>query len=156
MKKPEWKKTNVFGQMNVSINKSALKQVIQSIEQFVDLDKLYELSESCFKKETIKTTPAFAKIAQVEGEKQTENTLLFMEKEVFPFWKQCFYSVDPVFEALESFLEKQEILTYVFGLYLAVHSSRMSDKEISKKDFIKYVFAEMFSLAAQRMQQNKT
>lgn len=153
MQKPEFVKTDVFGQLNISVNKNVIDETIRSIESIVNLDALYNKTETCFVPKTIKSVVKFVKIAERNNEKDTQ---AFIKEEVYPVWKDCFNdSVEEIFAVIEDLLPREYIITYIFGLYLAAHSSRMSDKEISKKDFIKYLFAEMFILAAQRAQQTK-
>ncbi len=148
--KPSIKKTEVFKEMNVNVRPEAVKSLIESVQNIIDLDSLYSAAMTCFRKKTIKSTPQYVKVIEANPDRQREVSMKFLEKVVLPVWKECIEPGEDSIAAASSILNKEDLLTYIFGIYLAVHSQNISDKEISKEDFIKYTFAEMAVYAARK------
>jgi len=102
----------------------------------INLEKITFLILSEFKIKTEVKAKGFDKVAR----KKQSQILKYVDKEISPFWINIIELESNEAKDLRRILPKEEFLNYLAGIYISIHSKKITDIDF----LIKSTLAEMF------------
>jgi len=102
----------------------------------INLEKITFLILSDFKIKTEVKAKGFDKVAR----KKQSQILKYVDKEISPFWINIIELESNEAKDLRRILPKEEFLNYLAGIYISIHSKKITDIDF----LIKSTLAEMF------------